>query len=140
MLAMSEHYMRTHTHTWLLVCGRAVRVCVRTLLPMSMCCICLTLCSGQAMCTTVGHGPASNPSTSAQVHGQVILSVPSSACCSAVVFSSVPLFVLARRHEVKPSVSGWLEIPVPTVLKFQCWGETNHLVLSCFPATFSGSA
>lgn len=36
MLAMSEHYMRTHTHTWLLVCGRAVQVCVHTLLPMSV--------------------------------------------------------------------------------------------------------
>lgn len=139
MLAMSECYMWTHTDTWLLVCGRALGVCVRTLLPLSMCCICLTLCLGQDMCMTVGHGPSSNPSTSAQVHNQVILSLPSSACCSSVVFSSVPLFVLARRHEVKPSVSGWLEIPVPTVLNFQCWGETNHLVSSCFLATFSGS-
>lgn len=63
--------------------------------------------------------PASNPSTSAQVDGEVILSLPSSARRSAVVFSSSPLFVSAWRPEVKPSVSGSLEIPVPTLLKFQ---------------------
>lgn len=70
-------------------------------------------------------GPGSNPSTSAQVDGEVILSLPSSARCSAVVFSSSPLFVSVWRPEVRPSVSGWLEIPVPTLLKFHCSDQSH---------------
>lgn len=92
-------------------------------------------------------GPASNSSTSAQVDGEVILSLPSSACRSAVVFSSSPLFVSAWRPEVKPSVSGSLEFPVPTLLKFHSpdqsrtsagVGQTT-LSFSCFLSTFIGS-
>lgn len=65
-----------------------------------------------------------DPATSAQVDGEVTLSLPRSARCAAAVFSSQPLFVSAWCPEVKPSVSGSLEIPVPTLLRFAAtrWG------------------
>lgn len=56
---------------------------------------------------------ALNPSTSAQVHSKVILSLPLSVCHSAIVFSSLPLFVSVRHPEVKPSVSAGWKSPFP---------------------------
>lgn len=58
---------------------------------------------------------ASNPSTLAQVNMGVILSLPSSARRSPVVFSSALLFVSAWHHEAKPLARSSLEIPTPTV-------------------------
>lgn len=89
---------------------------------------CLFLCS---LCVA-----GSDPSTSAQIDAEVILSLPSSARCTAAVFSSWPLFVLARCPEVKPSVSGSLEIPVPTLLRFH---RSDHSNVSGWPTAVSFS-
>lgn len=80
---------------------------------------------------------ASNPSTSAQVNMGVILSLPSSARRSPVVFSSALLFVLAWHHEVKPLACSSLEIPTPTVfpqVPLFRWGQLSrkHLVYLMF--------
>lgn len=110
-------------------CGAFVRPGARVKVCVCPFCVCVCL------------GHLSNPSTSARVEREAILSLPSSACCSAVVFSSLLLFVSVQRPEVKPSVSGSLEIPIPTLLEFPrsypklgvSRSQANHLILLICP-------